>query len=111
LFETKHINKIPYIDGGIIDNLPVDPILDRCRKIIGVHVNPIGEINTSTNPWQVAERSFHMAVASEIRRKQALLDLFIEPKELTKFGLLELRKAEKIYKVGYDAGITAISTL
>jgi NTE family protein len=111
LFETKYINKIPYIDGGIMDNLPVDPILDHCKKIIGVHVNPIGEINASSSPWQVAERSFHMAVASEIRRKQELLDLFIEPNELTKFGLLELRRAEKIYKIGYDAGITAINNL
>ena len=110
LFEATHINKVPYIDGGIMDNLPVDPLLNRCKKIIGIHVNPLGEINASTSPWQVAERSFHMAVASEIRRKQELMDLFIEPTELTKFGMLELRKAEKIYKAGYDAGITAISS-
>jgi NTE family protein len=109
LFEAQKINKVPYIDGGIMDNLPVDPLLNQCKKIIGVHVNPVGEINTSVNPWQVAERSFHMAVASEIRRKREQMDVFIEPTELAKFGMMDLRKAEKIYKVGYEAGITALS--
>lgn len=111
LFEAKKINNVTYIDGGIMDNLPVDPLLGKCKKIIGVHVNPIGELNSPSNPWQVAERSFHMAVASEIRRKQEQMDVFIEPAELTKFGLMELRKAEKIYKVGYEAGISALSIL
>ena len=94
-----------------MDNLPVDPLLNRCKKIFGVHVNPIGEIKTSKSPWQVAERSFHMAVASEIRRKQEQMDVFIEPSELKNFSMLELRKAEKIYKVGYEAGITALDAL
>lgn len=111
LFEAQYLNKVPYIDGGIMDNLPVDPLANKCKKIIGVHVNPIGETNTSSGPWQVAERSFHMAIASEIKRKQEQMDLFIEPNELTKFGMMELRKAEKIYKVGYEAGITALSTI
>jgi NTE family protein len=108
LFEAKYLNKVPYIDGGVMDNLPVDPLLGKCKKIIGVHVNPIRETATLSAPWQIAERSFHMAVASEIRRKEELLDLFIEPSELTKFGMLELRKAEKIYQAGYDAGIHAL---
>ena len=52
-----------------------------------------------------------MAVASEIRRKQEQMDVFIEPSELKNFSMLELRKAEKIYKVGYEAGITALDAL
>lgn len=111
LFEAKLINKVPYIDGGVMDNLPVDPLLNRCKKIIGVHVNPLGESKSLKNPWQIAERSFHMAVASEIRRKQEQLDVFIEPQELTNYGMLELRKAKKIYNVGYEAAIAVFKTI
>jgi NTE family protein len=110
LFESQRINEFTYIDGGIMDNLPVHPLLNRCKKIIGVHVNPIGDVKPPANPWQVAERSFHMAVASEIHRKQEQLDIFIEPAELMKFGLLDLRKAEEIYKIGYNAGINALNS-
>ncbi len=32
-----------YIDGGILDNLPVKPLVGHCDFIIGVHTNPIGK--------------------------------------------------------------------
>lgn len=110
LFEARQINKVPYIDGGIMDNLPIDPLLNQCKKIVGVHVNPVGESKNLKNPWQIAERSFHMAVASEIRRKQEQFDVFIEPYELINFGLLDLSKAEEIYQLGYETAISALGT-
>lgn len=111
LFETKKIDGVSYIDGGIMDNLPVDPLVDQCKKIIGVHVNPIGDPGTSTNPWQVAERSFHMAVASEVKRKQELMNIFIEPEKLVNFSILDLRKAKTIYNIGYEAASAVLDAV
>lgn len=101
LFEMAKINGIPYTDGGISDNLPVEPIRDRCRTIIASHVNPLGEFETIKNPIQVIERTFHLAIASEIHRKKELSDLFIEPAELKDFGLLDFRKSKTIFDIGY----------
>ena len=103
LFEMPLIKGISFTDGGIMDNLPVEPILKRCRKIIAVHANPIGQQDMLKNPVQVVERIFHLAIASEIQRKRNLVDLFIEPPQLTQYGLLDLRKAKAIFQIGFDA--------
>jgi NTE family protein len=102
LFEVIKIDSVPYFDGGVIDNFPVEPLKNRCKNLIGVHVNPIGRYDSVKNPFQVAERAFHLAVASEVDRKRKLFDLFIEPHELINYGMFELKKAEKIYNIGYE---------
>lgn len=109
LFEMAKINGTPFTDGGVTDNLPVEPIRDRCRNIIACHVNPLGEYETIRNPLQVIERTFHLAIASEIHRKKALVDLFIEPAELSSFGLLDFRKSKNIFEIGYNTAQKALA--
>ena len=108
LFELTKINGVSYTDGGVTDNLPIEPIRDRCRNIIACHVNPLGEFEAHKNPIQVIERTFHLAIASEINRKKELVDLFIEPAELSSFGLLEFRKSKKIFEIGYKTAQKAL---
>ena len=42
LFQPVMINNICYVDGGVLDNLPVKPIEKKCRILIGSFVNPVG---------------------------------------------------------------------
>ncbi len=103
LFESKKTKGTVYVDGGIMDNLPVMPILNRCQKIIGVHVNPIGKLDNITGIAHIAERSFHLAIAAEIDRKKELFDYFIEPEKLKKYGLFDVKKGKEIFQIGYEA--------
>lgn len=102
LFEVIKIDSQAYIDGGVMDNLPVEPLRKKCDKIIGVHVNPLGKKTKVNSPMQVAERAFHLAIASEIERKKEIIDVFIEPEKLIKFGMFDMKKAEEIFKIGYE---------
>jgi NTE family protein len=101
LFETIMINNIPYIDGGVMNNMPAEPIADSCHKLIGVYINPTGIINELKGLVHIAERSFHLAIASEMRTKQHFFDIFIEPSEITNFSLFDLKKAPELFEVGY----------
>lgn len=101
LFEIHKINETLYFDGGIMDNLPIKPILGKCRKYLAVHVNPIGELKKVNGPMQVAERAFHLAIAAELENKKQLIDTFIEPPELTHFGMLDVKKSKEIFDIGY----------
>jgi NTE family protein len=102
LFEVPKINGTPYIDGGIMDNLPIEPLMKKCKKLIAVHVNPLGTVNGISNPIHAAERAFHLAVAAEINNKKSKVSVFIEPPDLTDYGLFDLRKAKAIYDIGYQ---------
>jgi NTE family protein len=101
LFEVVMINKSPYIDGGVMNNMPVEPIAHACRKLIGVYINPTGEISKLNGMVHIAERSFHLAISSEMKSKQALFDIFIEPLEITQFSMLDLKKAPELFELGY----------
>jgi len=101
LFEVQKINGNFYFDGGVMDNLPLKPILGRCKKIIAVHVNPLGKIEKINGLMQVAERAFHLAIGAELENKKQNVDLFIEPPELTEYGLLDVKNSLEMFKIGY----------
>jgi NTE family protein len=101
LFEPVLIRKIPYIDGGVMNNMPVEPIAKICKKLIGVYINPTGPITELKGLAHIAERSFHLAIASEMRIKQHLFDIYIEPSEITTYSMFDLKKSHELFEVGY----------
>jgi NTE family protein len=101
LFETIMINNVPYIDGGVMNNMPAEPIAGSCNKLVGVYINPTGSIRELKGLVHIAERSFHLAIASEMRTKQHFFDIFIEPSEITNYSLFDLKKAPELFEVGY----------
>lgn len=101
LFEVVIINQIAYVDGGVMNNMPVEPLAHCCKKLIGVYINPTGEIQSLKGLMHIVERSFHLAIASEMRTKESSFDVFIEPEEITNYSLFDLKKAPELFQLGY----------
>lgn len=101
LFSPIRINNSLYADGGLFNNLPVDPLVGQCKKIIGVNISPVHRIEKMTNMIQLAVRIFHLHVNSTIKEARALCDLYIEPPGLEKFDMLRVSHAREIYELGY----------
>lgn len=90
------------LDGGILNNLPVEPILGKCDKVIGIHVNSISRNREHLHMKDLVDRSFHLALSNSVRLKEQDCDLFIEPPEMTRFGMFDLSKADEIFECGYN---------
>jgi NTE family protein len=101
LFKPVIINKIYYVDGGVLDNLPIKPIDNKCNLIIGSFVNPVGYEKSPAGLITIAVRTFMLNQAREVEEKGRKFDLFIAPKELTVFGILESDRADEIFEMGY----------
>ena len=56
-------------DGGVLDNLPVQPIEQECRFIIGSFVNPSGYEEKITSLMQIAIRTFILSMSKEVIEK------------------------------------------
>jgi NTE family protein len=108
LFAPVIIDDRQLIDGGILNNLPAEPLLDICDLIIGVHSNPIHDEFYSTSVKKVIERVFQLAISGNIKGRKGLCDIYIEPKELSGFSIFDISKAEEIYKIGYQSAIKVI---
>ncbi|NLI23440.1 MAG: patatin-like phospholipase family protein [Bacteroidales bacterium] len=101
VFQPRIINKQYYVDGGVMDNLPVKPLQGKCKKLVGVWINPIGEEKEIKGMVHLAERTFHLAMAGQVEMKKPFFDIFIEPPELYKYGLMDIKKGREMFETGY----------
>ena len=110
VFSPMEIDNILYCDGGIINNFPVEPLVPKCKRIIGVFVNPLSimepkELNTSLS---VLERAIAMAGSNSSHEKFRSCDMVIEPKELKNYSLFGMNHVDEIFEIGYTAAKKAI---
>lgn len=107
IFQPVRIGEIDYVDGGVMDNLPVDAVKEKCDKIIAIDTNPGIEKAEFTNLISIAERVFYLSFSKQSPEKIGAVDLFIEP-DVYKFSWFDLGKSAQIYKAGYQAALKAL---
>jgi NTE family protein len=103
LFKPVIYEGMSLVDGGLLNNLPAEPLQDKCDFVIGIHCNPIGRQDKPGNFRSVMERTFLFTVYNTIRPRIELCDLFIEPKELTRYRVFDVSKSDQIFQAGYEA--------
>jgi len=101
LFAPVEIDCTLYSDGGLIDNLPVEPLIEKCKKIIAVSIIPIQTTEKVDGLIQMAARSFHLGVNAITKGVEEKCDLFIEPEQLARFDILASNKADEMFEIGY----------
>jgi len=111
VFQPIIIGTDSYIDGGILNNLPVEPLIGHCDIIIGSNCNPISENYTPGNMRSLLERSLLMAISVNTYLKKEMCDIFLEPSRLKGIGGFDFSKAEEIFQIGYDYGKSMISEI
>jgi NTE family protein len=97
----QHLGGV-YVDGGILDNLPVKAIHDQCDFIIGSHCNFITSQFDVKNFRSVIERSLLMAIHGNTMVSKSLCNVLIEPPEVGKYSGFDLSKAQEIFEIGYE---------
>jgi predicted acylesterase/phospholipase RssA len=123
------------VDGGILNNLPVEEMRILCEggPVVAVNVSVEKDVprhydfGSSVSGWQVLwrklnplappapvpsilallVRSAELNSVHQKRAKQAVSDLFISP-PVERFSMLDFRPAEMIAEVGYQAARQAL---
>ena len=109
LFKPMVIDNIHYVDGGVMDNLPIAPIEKLCSHFIGSFVNPTGYAENFNSLISIAERTFILNLYKEALAKANKFDLYVAPDELSKYSILDPEKSEEIYSIGYGATKTLLA--
>ena len=101
IFKPVKIGGYVYVDGGIMDNLPVEPLLKKVDFIIGSEVNPLGAEKNFNNPVNILLRSFFLAVRANVEARKKYCNLFLQPPELRQIGLFSTWKIKDAIEIGY----------
>ena len=110
IFAPVKINDSYYVDGGSLNNFPVELLKATCDKIIGIYVNGYStiSINDLKHSHNVIERAFKLKSVKYDQEKFNDCDLVIFPKELSNYGIFDKKHLQDIFKIGYEAAIKAI---
>lgn len=97
----KYMDKV-LVDGAISNNLPLEPLVSQCNKIIGVHVNAMSKKMSEVHMKDMLDRSFHLALSQNVYQKSSQCDLFIDPPNMSKFGMFDMEKTDVIFDYAYQ---------
>jgi NTE family protein len=105
IFTPIKIENTFYIDGGILNNFPVEPLKNICDKLIGIYVNPLGILQPKDlkHSYNVLSRAYEINFENQCQKKLNDCDVIISPKELKSFGLFDLRTLNTIFSIGYES--------
>ena len=101
IFPAVEINGTPYVDGGLSNNLPIEPFDDRRAEVIAVYVNPLAPLNGRIGFWDTFDRTVHLGFREMVARSAQGCRLLIEPPDLAAFSAFSLYDADLIRAIGF----------
>jgi NTE family protein len=103
IFEPIEKDGKIYVDGGVLNNLPIEPLQEKGLKIIGVNINVHGEYGEMPNKMKnVAERIFELSLWYPTKQRFEQCDVQIDVTGAFKFGLFDFNKGRELFEVGYE---------
>jgi NTE family protein len=111
LFSPITIGRSSYVDGGLMDNIPIAPIKNNCEQIIVSNISPINPKAKMKNLVQIATRTFYMSVNANMKEVRKYATVFIEPKGIDKFDILSRTHADELFELGYNSTKKLINKL
>lgn len=102
LFSPIKLGEHDLVDGGVLNNLPVEHIQNQVDYMIGSHCNPFGLDKPLKKTTEIVYRSLILAMHGKTRERFKLCNVLIEPPQLSRFSIFDFRKARELYEVGYQ---------
>lgn len=109
VFEPESIGLKMYIDGGLMNNLPVEPLRDLCDVVIAVDVQvPIShDLDLSVKNFAV--RCYNVMQKQMQQERIKLCDHYITIPELELYNPTDFKKHKELQEFGYNAAIKYIT--
>jgi NTE family protein len=110
IFDPQVINGDYYVDGALYDDLPVEPLIGKCDRIIASHVNYSGPVTELNGIKAIAERVYRLAIHQHVKRNFAKCDIIIDPPDLRNHSVFDFKHLDAIIEIGFKATMKAITT-
>jgi NTE family protein len=102
VFKPVEINGELYCDGGLLNNMPIEPLQYTCDKIIGVNIMPANPVKQLDGMMDIAERTMMLSIAANTRPRKEACDVLIEIDGIDEFPAHDIRIMEALYNHAYE---------
>ena len=110
VFKPQKIGEHFYVDGGVLNNLPVEPLRDQCDILVGVNVNPINYTDKLTGMRDVGFRVLNLTLKMNMEQRINMCDFVIEP-ATSEYTIFDINKSKTIYDAGYEAALPVVEKI
>lgn len=112
IFQPVKMDDMMLVDGGVMNNFPVEPLMEFGFPVIGVNVNslPVPDRPKSWNMLKIAEKCYHLAIEENMREKLSRCAVVIEP-PLYDIRSFQVGKAKEIAQRGYETAMKVLEGL
>jgi len=108
IFETQVVDGVYYVDGGVLNNLPAQPLKPICRAVIGVDVLPYSAPANLKRPIEVMAYTLRGIQKVNSAEGRSLCDHVIDCQAVKKFHEFKFEAYQRIYRQGYKDGMDYI---
>jgi NTE family protein len=110
LFAPVNIDGNLYVDGGLLDNIPIEPIKHDCEQIIVSNISPINPKEKIKNLIEIATRTFYMSVNANLMQVRKYASVYIEPEGIDTYEVLSRTHADELYELGYNSTMKVLNS-
>lgn len=113
VFQPTEIDGKLYVDGGLLENLPVACIREQTDIVVGVNVMPNVDVEKKSvqNVIGIAQRCFDLSILANTQPSLDLCDVIVEPIDVRNYTILHLHKYQQLYDIGYKAMVEQMDAL
>jgi NTE family protein len=102
VFEPVVIDSVIYVDGGMMNNLPIDPIIGKCQKIIMIDVTAVSKQTLTSGKIKIGYRAGLAMMKQMNACRIAQADYYIGLEKLEQYNPFDFRKYKTIIQIGYE---------
>ncbi len=99
-----------YLDGGLINNLPLEG-LDNCNYKIAVNVTPFKKEIPVRNMKDMVLKSIYISIDNQTKQRSLDADIVIEPDGIMKYNGFRFKHADKLFQLGYDSALKKLKII
>ena len=110
VFKPQILNNTSYLDGGIMMNLPVEIIKDKCDFTIASNLFPRQKIDGKSliSFGSIVSRVLDLSIYNNTENQISKADLLIESNEINSYSRFNLSNSKKLIELGYNTAFKAI---
>ena len=109
LFAPVLIGDDLYVDGGLMDNIPIEPIKHDCDQIIVSNISPVNPMEKIKNLIHIATRTFYMSVNANMKQVRKYATVYIEPEGINNYEILSRTHADELFELGYNSTMKTLN--
>lgn len=104
-FPSVKIDSLKHVDGGIVDNLPITPFLDKNYTIVSIDLFPKRKKvihKKSINPVKIIKRKIFKKWIENQDFAIEHSDIYITNEKLREYSLFSFKKLDELFEIGYQ---------